>query len=128
MGGMISYSTKGDFGQTRRALLKMAQGDMFSVLDTAGQRGVAALRAATPHDSGATAAAWSFKVKRSGRSVEIEWTNSNSAGGAPVAILLQYGHGTGTGGYVQGRDFINPAMRPVFDQIANDVWKAVKAA
>ena len=88
--------------------------------------GVAALSTATPVDSGATAASWGYQIHRSGDRVKIEWTNDNvTKTGIPIAVLIQYGHGTGTGGYVQGRDFINPAMRPVFDAIANGIWMEV---
>lgn len=125
---MFTYSATGDFRKTEAFLTKLGKGDMYAALDQAGQRGVAALRAATPVDSGATAAAWSYKVQKSRTGASISWYNGNNAGGTPVAILLQYGHGTGTGGYVKGRDFINPAMRPIFDKIAEDVWKAVKSA
>ena len=90
--------------------------------------GVAALQANTPVDSGATAASWDYRILATSRGLSIVWTNSNDAGGTPVAILLQYGHGTGTGGYVVGRDYINPAIKPVFDRIANDVWKVVTSA
>jgi len=89
---------------------------------------VTALAAATPVESGETAKAWSYKIVKQGRSHSIEWHNSHVEGGSPIAILLQYGHGTGTGGYVQGRDFINPAIQPIFDQIAADIWKVVTSA
>lgn len=125
---MISYTVKGDLARTESFLKKMVQADLFKRLSSQGQAGVRALAAATPHDSGATAAAWGYSVDISGRSATITWTNSNRPGGAPLAIMLQYGHGTGTGGYVQGRDYINPAMKPVFDKIAEEVWKAVTSA
>ena len=102
--------------------------DIMSILDQYGTMGTQALSAATPVDTGAAASSWSHTVKRSGKTYSIEWTNSDMAGGTPTVILLQYGHGTGTGGYVQGRDFINPAMRPIFDSIAENVWKVVTSA
>lgn len=125
---MFSYQSSGDLRQTESFLKKLADGDIYAALDRAGQAGVAALRANTPVDSGATASAWSYKAERSRNGAKITWYNSNRAGGTSVAILLQYGHGTGTGGYVRGRDYINPAMKPIFDKISNDVWKAVKSA
>lgn len=125
---MFSFQQAGDFKKTEAALKKMANGDIFSVMNRLGATGVAALSGATPVDSGATASSWSFKAGKVGGGYEIIWTNSNMAGGAPVAILLQYGHGTGTGGYVSGRDYINPAIRPTFDKIADEVWRAVKSA
>lgn len=125
---MISVSSKGDFANTIKALKKMSSNDVFRALDSAGRSGVAALSAATLIDSGETSQSWSYTVQKSKGGWSIEWTNSHMAGSTPVAILLQYGHGTGTGGYVQGRDYINPAMKPVFDKIAADVWKAVTSA
>lgn len=125
---MISVSSKGDFAKTIKALTKMSSNDIFKALDAAGRSGVAALSAATLKDSGETSQSWDYSVVKSKNNWSIEWTNSHMAGSAPVAILLQYGHGTGTGGYVAGRDYINPAMRPVFDKIAADVWKAVTSA
>lgn len=124
----ISFSTKGNFNKTEKFLSAMSRGDLFSSLSVFGKEGVAALAAATPHDSGETAGAWGFKVTKSSGRATIEWTNSHIVNGVPIAIILQYGHGTGTGGYVQGRDYINPAIRPVFDKIAEQAWKVVKSA
>lgn len=106
----------------------MSKFDIRSTLERYGAEGVRALASSTPVESGLTANSWAFEVRNSGNSWTIAWTNSNIVGGVPVAILLQYGHGTGTGGYVQGIDYINPAVRPIFDKIAEDVWKAVKSA
>lgn len=125
---MITFSSTGSFKNTERFLKRATEFDIRRILDTYGRKGVAALAGATPADSGATAASWSYEISGSKGSWSISWTNSNMAGGVPVAILLQYGHGTGTGGYVQGRDFINPAMRNIFDQIADEAWKAVTSA
>jgi len=125
---MISFESSGSLARTEAFLLKMSRGDMFSRLDSLAQKGVDALAAATPVDSGLTATSWSYEIKRSGRSCSISWTNSHEVNGTPVVILLQYGHGTGTGGYVRGRDFINPALKPIFDEIADNVWKAVTSA
>lgn len=125
---MISFEAKGDLKRTTTFLNKMAKGDIFRTLERYGQDGVNALASNTPVDSGATAGAWGYEVEISGRSSRIVWTNSATANGTPIVILLQYGHGTGTGGYVQGRDFINPAIAPIFDKIADNVWKAVTTA
>ncbi len=125
---MFTISSKGSFKNTEKFLQTMSKGDIFRSLDKYGQEGVAALSAATPAESGATAAAWSYEVTKGRGQYSISWTNGHIVGGVPVVILLQYGHGTGTGGYVQGRDFINPALKPIFDRIASDVWKAVTSA
>jgi len=122
---MISITSKGSFGKTDAYLNRMKNSDIFAALDKYGAIGVAALSAATPVESGLTAASWTYEtVKRRGY-YSIIWRNTHSQSGKPIAILLQYGHGTGTGGYVQGRDYINPAIKPIFEQIANDVWKEV---
>jgi len=98
----------------------------MSTLDKYGKQGVTALSQATPKDSGLTATSWSYTISRSNGTIAIEWNNSNIQNGCPIAVILQYGHGTGNGGYVQGRDYINPAMRPVFDKILDDMWKEVQ--
>lgn len=103
-------------------------GDIRRFCEAAGARGVAALAAATPVDSGLTAASWGYEVESTGSTTTITWTNTNSNSGVNVAIILQYGHGTGTGGWVAGRDYIMPAIQPIFDSIADDVWKKVTAA
>lgn len=100
---------------------------MFSILDKYGPIGVAALASATPRDSGLTAASWTYEVVQSPGYYSIRWGNTNDVGGRPLAILLQYGHGTGTGGYVEGRDYINPAIRPIFDQILADIDREVNS-
>ena len=125
---MISFSSKGSFQKTDNFLSRMSNGDIFRTLETYGREGVNALASSTPVESGATAAGWDYEVRRTGKSFSITWINSHKVNGLPIVILLQYGHGTGTGGYVQGRDFINPAMRPIFDKIAENVWKAVTSA
>ena len=116
---------KGDFKNTERFFRKMTTGEIFSALSGLGQLGVDALSAATPEDTGLAASSWSFSVEISRSSSPISWNNDNVENGFPVAIMIQYGHGTGTGGYVQGRDYINPAMSPVFDKIAEQMWKVV---
>jgi hypothetical protein len=125
---MIVIESKGDFEKTRRWLDRLRRGEIFKALNSYGAEGVSALQAATPKDTGVTSTAWSYQVIHEKGSWSIVWSNSQTVIGKPLVIMLQYGHGTGTGGYVKGRDFINPAMRPIFDRIANDVWKAVTSA
>lgn len=122
---MIELTSTGDFKKTRDYLSKFLRGVFFADLDRYGQMGVEALAKSTPVDSRLTATSWRYRVIQ-GKAPGIQWYNTNiTSGGTPVAILIQYGHGTGTGGYVAGRDFINPAMRPVFDKIANEIRKKV---
>lgn len=125
---MISYSVGGSTKRTEDFLNKMIRGDLYSGLEPHAQRGVDALRAATPRESGITAESWSYEIIISGGAVTIWWKNTNLINGFNVAIGLQYGHGTGTGGYVQGQDYINPALKSIFDEIANAVWKEVQKA
>lgn len=125
---MIRLDVQGDFKNTERFLKKMSSADITAALKSLAQQGVRALANATPRDSGLTAASWGFEITRSRMSSSITWTNSHTESGFPVAIMLQYGHGTGTGGYVKGRDYINPAMQPVFDKIADEAWKVITSA
>ena len=125
---MITFESKGDFKRTDSFLAKLLKRDIYSSLDKYGQQGVAALSSATPTESGLAASSWRYEVKREGRGYSITWLNSDVENGFPVAIMLQYGYGTGTGGYVQGRDYINPAIKPIFDKIAESVWKEVTSA
>lgn len=122
---LITFKVTGSTKRTESFLRKANRNDAFNSLDSLAQQGVSALISGTPTDSGLAAESWGYEIERSGRSVTIKWTNDDIENGFPVAIMLQYGHGTGTGGYVQGRDYINPAMKPVFDRIADEVWKAV---
>lgn len=122
---MFSLEYEGSFDKLEADLKRMESGDIFSRLEHYGQAGVAALSAATPVDSGVTAASWYYEIKATRSEYSIIWGNTNNPNGAPIAVMLQVGHGTGTGGYVQGRDYINPALRPIFDQIAADVWREV---
>lgn len=124
----VKFEVSGGFTKTERFLNRMKRHEYLNVLDEFGRDGVQALRNATPVDSGATAEAWDYEIKRTRNYTEIVWTNSNINDGVPIAVILQYGHGTGTGGYVQGRDYINPAIRPVFDKIAEKAWKVVTSA
>ena len=122
---MIGYSTSGSFDNTEKFLKKILYDDIFATLERYGAEGVAALSAATPQDSGETANSWYYEIKRERNSWSIIWGNNNVVDGRPIAILIQYGHGTGSGGYVQGRDYINPAMKPIFDRIVEEGWKVV---
>lgn len=94
-------------------------------LNRYGQEGVDALTAATPRDTGTTAESWSYEIKRTNNSVTIYWNNSNAPYGVPVAVLIQYGHATRNGGYVQGIDYINPALKPIFEKMAENIWREV---
>lgn len=122
---MIGVKTSGSFDNTLKFLRRASKEDSIGNLDSYGERGVRALQAATPKESGETARSWAYRVVRDRGRVRIEWYNTHEQDGSNIAILLQYGHGTGTGGWVEGRDYINPAMRPVFDKIASDIWKEV---
>lgn len=122
---MITFRQKGDFSKATSYLEKLREKARLGVLDKYGREGVAALSSATPKDTGLTAASWFYTIERSSDSIAIVFNNSNRNKGVMIAIILQYGHGTGTGGWVQGRDYINPAIQPVFDKIAEQVWKEV---
>lgn len=121
----IRFQTRGDWKATKRFLSKCERFDVKQILDSAGKRGVDALRSATPVKSGRTAAGWYYEIHHSLGKTTIEWCNSNVNQGVNIAVILQYGHGQHGGGYVAGRDYINPAIRPVFDDIAQNVWKAL---
>lgn len=121
----ITFESSGSFKNTENFLNRISKNEIAATLDKYGAIGTAALRAATPMDTGLTANSWSHQVRRSLGSWSVTWYNQNGSGRAPIAIMLQYGHGTGTGGYVAGRDYINPAIQPVFDKIAEDVWREV---
>lgn len=121
----IRVEVNGDFSGLDRFITNIKEQRYLKVLDRIGRRGVDALSNATPVDSGATAAAWGYEVHRSKQRSEIVFTNSNVNDGVNIAIILQYGHGTGTGGYVAGRDYINPALAKTFDQLADEAWRAV---
>lgn len=124
---MIGIESSGDYQKTTQFLNRLLEQDIFSDLDYYGRMGVDALARATPQDTGVTAAAWEYEIKTGNAGPTIEWFNTQTVDGTPLVILLQYGHGTGTGGYVVGRDFINPAIQPVFDYIQDQVWKKVRA-
>ena len=122
---MISFRQKGDFSKLTNYFEKVKEAARLSILDKYGREGVAALASATPVESGKTADSWYYEIKRQNGSATISFYNSNVNEGVPIAIILQYGHGTGTGGWVEGRDYINPAIQPIFDKIVNDAWKEV---
>lgn len=122
---MISFRQQGDFSKLTRYLERIKRVAKISSLDKYGREGVAALASATPIDSGLTADSWKYEIQYSNGSAVISFRNTNVHNGVPIAIILQYGHGTGTGGWVQGRDYINPAIQPIFDKILEDAWKEV---
>ena len=122
---MIVVKHRGSFNRTERFLQRITKIDYKSILERYAQEGVAALAAATPVDSGLTANSWDYEIRVSRYGYSIAWTNSNIVDGVPIAVILQYGHGTRNGGWVQGRDYINPAIQPIFDKIANELWREV---
>lgn len=122
---MITFTQKGDFSKLDSYLNNLKGLFGRSDLDKYGRMGVEALSSATPYDSGNTAGSWYYKINKSGNLMSLEFCNSNVNQGVQIAIILQYGHGTGTGGWIEGRDYINPAIQPVFDQILADIWKEV---
>lgn len=125
---MITFSHSGSFGNTERFLKKAQKLDVRRYLEREAEKGRQALIKATPRDSGLAAESWGYEIRQNRAGIRIIWTNNDVENGFQVAIALQYGYGTGTGGYVQGRDYINPAMKPVFDAIAEKVWRVVKSA
>ena len=122
---MISFRQKGDFSKVTRYLEKAKKGVRIDSLDKFGREGVAALASATPVETGLTARSWNYEIVRERGLVSISFYNSNIQNGVPIAIILQYGHGTRNGGWVQGRDYINPAIQPIFDKIAENAWREV---
>ena len=122
---MIRFIQKGDFKKLNNFLERIKDIANRSQLDKYGIQGVEALSNATPKKTGKTSESWYYKINRKNNSLSISFYNSNINDGVPIAIILQYGHGTKNGGWVQGRDYINPAIQPVFDKIAEDAWKEV---
>ena len=116
---------KGDFSKTNKYLKRVKEKSKIRIAEEYARKGVEALREYTPVDTGLTASSWSYKVERSSDSITISFSNSNVVEGVPIAIILQYGHGTGNGGWVEGRDYINPALQPIFDSLADDAWKDI---
>ena len=122
---MISFRQQGDFSKLTRYLEKAKNAVKIGDLDKYGREGVAALSSATPIDTGLTASSWKYEIEHRNGSVTISFLNTNIQNGVPIAIILQYGHGTKNGGWVQGRDYINPAIQPIFDKIAENAWREV---
>ena len=122
---MITIESQGEWKLTRNWFDRMTKLDLALIMNQFGKEGDSALAAATPSRSGMTSKSWNYEVTRKGNNWKITWTNSNVNKGANIAVLIQYGHGTRNGGYVVGRDYINPAIRPVFDKIAQKAWKEV---
>ena len=122
---MITFRHKGDFSKARQYLERAKSTVRLGILDKYGREGVNALASATPVESGKTASSWYYEVSYDANGATLTFNNSHINQGVPIAIILQYGHGTGTGGWVQGRDYINPAIQPIFDKLANEAWKEV---
>lgn len=122
---MITFDISGDFKNTIDFLDRLKRNDHLKIINQLAKKGTLALMSNTPKRSGKTASAWTYEVIQNGDGISIHWKNTNVVNGVPIAIILQYGHGTGTGGYVSGYDYINPALKPIFDEISDKVWKAV---
>lgn len=122
---MIRFRQKGDFSKLTHFMERAKETIRLGDLDKYGREGVAALSSATPVDTGLTSQSWTYKIEHTGGSATISFHNSNIQNGVPIAIILQHGHGTKNGGWVQGRDYINPAIQPIFDKIANNAWREV---
>ena len=122
---MISFRHKGDFSKATQYLLRIKDTTKISVLEKYAQEGVTALSAATPIDTGKTATSSGYRIEKTNSTIRLVFTNSNINKGVNVAVILQYGHGTGTGGWIEGRDYINPAIQPIFDKIAKEAWEEV---
>ena len=122
---MIKIIQKGDFKKSITYMEKLKEAIRLNAFDKYGREGVSALSSATPVDSGETASSWYYKIERTKNTISIAFYNSNVNKGVSIAIILQYGHGTGTGGWVEGRDYINPAIQPIFDKMAEEAWKEV---
>lgn len=122
---MISFRQKGDFKNLTKFLERSLESIQLGVLDKYGKEGVAALASSTPIDSGLTASSWYYKIENDKRGAKLSFHNSNIVDNVPIAIVIQYGHATGTGGWVEGRDYINPSLQPIFDKIADTAWKEV---
>lgn len=126
MGKVITVKHHGSFSKTEKWLTRASKNDYSKLLQLYGEMGVRELQKATPKDTGLTAASWYYEIVAYDDGLSVQWKNSNVNDGVCVAILLQYGHGTGTGGWVEGIDYINPALKPVFDELADKMWEVVK--
>ena len=124
----MSFELQGSWSETEAFLRNAPRTNIRAILERIAAEGVRALQAATPHDTGLASISWYYEVFRRKDGWEIVWSNSNQEDGFPVAVMIQYGHGTGTGGYIRGRDYINPALQPIFDRIRDEAWKAVTSA
>ena len=123
---MISFEQKGDFSKTEKLLKSISNGNNYrNILEQYGQAGVSALSASTPVRTGRTSSSWSYVIEQKENSISIIWTNTNIQSGINIALIIQYGHGTKNGGYVQGLDYINPALKPIFDKLADAAWREV---
>jgi hypothetical protein len=122
---VISFKSNGSWSKTRTFLDRLRQGDFYKFLDEAGAKGVRALERTTPKETGLTASSWDYRIVRTSTGRRIEWFNTNVHEGVNIAIIIQYGHGTKDGTYVEGLDYVNPAMQPLFDELANDIWEEV---
>lgn len=122
---MIKFENKGDFSKTTNFLTNLKRSKLVKDLDKFGKKGVEALKSVTPINTGLTANSWYYEIIEENNSTKINFCNSNIQNGVPIAIILQYGHGTRNGGWVEGRDYINPAIQPIFDAIVNNAWKEV---
>lgn len=120
---MIKITHKGDFSKVYKYLKKNRESKIAEILEHYGEIGVEALRSSTPKDTGLTSNSWRCTITVGKDRIELHWYNTNIQNGVPIALILQYGHATGTGGWVEGRDYINPAIRPIFDKIEKDLWK-----
>lgn len=122
---MITFKQKGNFNNTEKFFKGAISPDYMHILEKYARQGVMALSAATPVDSGETAKSWGFEIQKTRKGVRIIWTNSHIVNGVPIAVLIEYGHATGNGGYVEGWDYINPVLQPIFDKIASELWGEV---
>lgn len=122
---MITFKHKGDFSKTIKYLNNAKKAVNYPMIEKYAKQAISALKSATPIDSGTTANSWYYEIERTKDTISIIFKNSNIQNGVPIAIILQYGHGTRNGGYVQGRDYINPAIQPIFEKISNEAWKEV---
>lgn len=122
----MKVTSSGDFKNTTKFLKFLGSGDLYRGLSSYGRRGVDALSSATPFDTGETAQGWGFQVGHQNGRYSISWFNTHVENGVNIAVIIQYGHATGTGGWVEGRDYINPAIQPIFDKILDDIWGQVK--
>lgn len=125
MSSAIKLKVRGGFDNIEKFFERMVRGEQYRVIESIAQKGVEELAAVTPRDTGATASSWTYDIKINNGEVEVAFSNYNKTQGIPIVILLRYGHGTGNGGYVKGRDFITPVTKPIFDEIADKVWEEV---